>query len=87
MITKLCFLSFCLFLYVFIPTIDILGFFYFVFIQVLYLFHPKCKAFLGNCHILSCTELVAKPFYLLLCSTIILVCIIMFVKEMVIQYV
>ena len=48
MITKLCFLSFCLFLYVFIPTIDILGFFYFVFIQVLYLFHPKCKAFLGN---------------------------------------
>ena len=36
---------------------------------------------------LSCTELVAKPFYLLLCSIIIFVCIIMFVKEMVIIYV
>ena len=36
---------------------------------------------------LSCTELVAKPFYLLLCSIIILVCITMFVKEMVIKIV
>jgi len=36
---------------------------------------------------LSCTELVAKPFYLLLCSIIIFVCIILLVKEMVIQYV
>jgi len=36
---------------------------------------------------LSCTEIVASPFYLLLCSIIIFVCIIMFVKEMVIHYV
>jgi len=36
---------------------------------------------------LGCTELVAKRFYLLLCSIIISVCIIMFVKEMVITYV
>ena len=36
---------------------------------------------------LSCTELVVKPFYLLLCSIITGDCIIMFVKEMVIKYV
>jgi len=34
---------------------------------------------------LSCTELVAKRFYLLLCAIIIFVCILMFVKEMVIK--
>jgi len=36
---------------------------------------------------LSSTAFVAKPVYLLLCSIIIFVCIIMFVKEMVIKYV